>query len=344
MTRQTFILVVAFLSAAAVAQAQQADRVHRIGILLHDGAPPGLLEAFEEGLHDLGYVEGKNFTIEMGNAAGKSDRLSAMAAELLRRKVDVILAVNTPAAQAAKKATATIPIVITRVADPVKSGLVSSLARPGGNVTGLSFNNSELGPKRIQLLREVLPGISRAAVLYNADNPGQTFQVEEIGSASSRLGIKLLHLPVRGPSDFSPAFQAATRARTEALFVLDDTAVTKHRGQILTLAATHSLPVVSRYRDFAEAGALMAYGPSLPAVYRRAAHYVDRLLKGTKPSDLPIEEPTQFELVVNLRTAKTLGLDSALGAAHRQPRHRVNSTNRERLGLVRQPSSCGRPA
>lgn len=306
--QKTFILAVAFLVAPVVAQAQQASQVQRIGVLLHDGAPPGLLEAFREGLHALGYVEGKNITIELRNAAGNNERLGALADELLRLKVNVILAVNTPAAQAAKKATATTPIVITRVADPVESGLVPSLARPRGNVTGLSLMHTELSAKRIQLLREILPGISRVVVLFNADNLGQTPQIAEMELASSQLGLEFLPLPVRGPSDFPGAFQAATRARAEALFVLDDSAVTKHRGQILKLAANHSLPVVSRYKDFAEAGGLIAYGPSLPALYRRAAYYVDRILKGTKPSDLPIEQPAHFDLVVNLKTAKALGL------------------------------------
>jgi len=310
MDRRAFLLSLVWgvLAAPLAAEAQQAGKVQRIGVLLHDGAPPGLLEAFREGLHELGYLEGKNIAIELRNAAGKNERLSALADELLRLKVDVILAVNTPAAQAAKKATATVPIVITRIGDPVKSGLVLSLARPGGNVTGLSFDTQDLGPKRIQLLKEILPGISRVVILFNADNPGATLVAAEMESASSQLGLQLLRLPVRGPTDFPGAFQAATRARAEGLAVVDDTAITKHRGQILSLAANHSLPVVSIYKDFAEAGGLIAYGPSLPAMYRRAAYYVDRILKGAKPADLPVEQPTKFELVINLRTAKALGL------------------------------------
>jgi putative ABC transport system substrate-binding protein len=258
---------------------------------LHDGAPPGLLEAFREGLRERGYVEGKNITIELRNAEGKNERLSALANELVRLKVDVILAVNTPSAHAAKKATTTIPIVITRVADPVGSGLVSNLARPGGNVTGLGIIPTGLAAKRIQLLREIVPGISRVVVLFNADNPGTKFAAAEMEDASSQLGLQLLRLPARGPSDFPGAFQAATRAHAEALFVLDDTAFTQKRAHIIKLAATHSLPVVSVYRDFAEAG-LFAYGPNFSAAYRRAAYYADRILKGSKPSDLPVEEPT----------------------------------------------------
>ncbi|MBI3635553.1 MAG: ABC transporter substrate-binding protein, partial [Candidatus Rokubacteria bacterium] len=228
--------------------------------------------------------------------------------ELLRLKVDVILAVNTPAAQAAKKATGTVPIVIMRVADPVRSGLVLSLAQPGGNVTGLSFMPDELGAKGIQLLREIRPGMSRVAALFQADNPGALIVVAETERRSAPLGLQFLRLPVRDSSDLPGAFEAATRARAEALFVMDDGAITEHRGHILKLAASHSLPVVSIYKDFAAAGGLIAYGPSLPAVYRRAAQYVDRILKGAKPADLPVEQPTKFDLVINLRTAKALGL------------------------------------
>jgi putative tryptophan/tyrosine transport system substrate-binding protein len=308
MMRKPFILLIALLLEAVVAQAQSAPQGHRIGVLMHDGAPPGLLAAFREGLHERGYVEGENLTLELRNAAGKNERLSALADELLRLKVDVILAVNTPAAQAAKRATATIPIVITRIGDPVSAGLVASLARPGGNVTGLSFMHTEFSAKRLELLREILPGLSRVVGLFNADNPSHTPQIAELEHASAQLGLALLPLPVRDPSDLPGAFQAATRARAEALIVLDDTAITQQRGQILTLAATHALPVISRYKDFTEAGGLIAYGPSLPALYRRAAYYVDRILQGAKPADLPVEQPMKFELVINLKTAQALGL------------------------------------
>lgn len=308
MISRAFILVVAFLVTPIAAQAQQRHQTQRIGILMHDGAPPGLLETFREGLQDLGYVEGKNIAIEMRDAAGENERLGALADELLRLEVDVILAVNTPAAQAAKKATATTPIVITRVANPVRSGLVSSLARPGGNLTGSSVMHTELSAKRMELLREILPGIARVAVLSNADNPGHTPQVAEMELASSQLGLEFLSLPLRGPSDLARTFHEASRARAEALIVLDDTSFTNHREQILKLAAGHSLPVVARYKDFADAGALIAYGPNLPALYRRAAYYTEKILKGAKPSDLPIEQPTRFDLVVNLKTAKSLGL------------------------------------
>ena len=308
MIQESFLVIVVVLLAAVAAWAQPASKVDRIGVLLHDGAPPGLLEGFRDGLRELGHVEGKNVTIELRNAEGKNERLSTLASELVRLKVDVILAVNTPSALAAKKATTTIPIVITRVADPVGAGLVSNLARPGGNVTGLSILPTGLAAKRIQFLREIVPGFSRVVVLYNADNPGTRFGAAEMEEASSHLGLQFLRLPVRGPSDFPGAFQAASRARAEALFVLDDVALTQKRGHIVKLAAAHSLPVISNYRDFAEAGGLLAYGPNLPAAYRRAAYYADRILRGAKPSDLPVEEPTQLDLVVNLKTARALGL------------------------------------
>ncbi len=309
MERRTFMVMLTggIVVAPLAAEAQVASTPHRIGVLAQD-IQPGLLETFRDELHKLGYVEGKNITIQVRNAAGRSDRLPALAEDLLRLKVDVILAVNTPAAQTAKKATGTVPIVIMRVADPVRSGLVASLAHPGGNVTGLSFMPDELGAKGVQVLQETLPRISRVAALYQADNPGAFIVVAETERRSAQLGLQFLRLPVRDPSDFPDAFQAAIRAHTEALFVMDDGAITKHRRQLLDLAAKHSLPVVSIYKDFAQAGGLIAYGPSLPAVYRRAAYYVDRILKGAKPANLPVEQPSTFELVINLKTAKALGL------------------------------------
>ena len=301
-------LVVVIVAVPLAAEAEQAGRVYRIGVLSPEVPPPGLLEGFQEGLRELGYVEGKNVAIESRNAEGKNERLAALADELIRLKVDVILAVNTPAAWAAKNATATIPIVMTRIADPVKSGLVPSLSHPGGNLTGLTFIPDELGAKQLQLLKEILPRISRVAALWNADNPGAIIHVREMEPAAAQLGLQLLPLPVRGPSDFLGAFQAATRGRAEALFVQDDAMVTKHRVQIVNLAAKHSLPVISLYKEFPEAGGLIAYGASPPAIYRRAAYYVDRILRGAKPRDLPIERPTKFDLVINLKAARALGL------------------------------------
>ena len=306
LSRRTF-LVVALLAAPLGVRAQQAKSPRRIGVLAQE-LQPGLLETFRDELRKLGYVEGSGIRIELRNAGGHNERLPALVEELLRLDVEVIVAINTPAAKAAKNATRTVPVVMMRVADPVKSGLVASLARPGGNVTGVSFMPDALGPKGVELLRETLPKISRMAALYQGDNPGAVVIVDEVVRKGERLGLKFVRLPVRDPSDYAGAFEAASRARSEALFVMDDGAITKHRRQILDLAAKHSLPVVSIYRDFAEAGGLIAYGPSLDAVYRRAATYVDRILKGTKPGDLPVEQPTTFELVINLKTAKALSL------------------------------------
>jgi putative ABC transport system substrate-binding protein len=306
--RLAMIIAALVLFFTPLGEALQAATAPRIGVLLHHGAPPGFLEAFRAGLQDLGYLEGKNIALELRNAEGKNDRLAALADELVRLRVNLILALNTPAAMAAKKATATIPIVIARVTDPVSSGLVSSLARPGGNVTGLSFNNSELAVKGLELLREALPQIARVGVLSNAGNPAHKPQVSALESAGGQIGLKLHSVLLRSPDDLPAAFQAVARVRADALFVLDDTALTRQRGEILKLATAHSLPVVARYKDFADAGALIAYGPNLPAVYRRVAYYIDRLLRGASASDLPQEEPSVFDLVVNLRTAKTLGL------------------------------------
>jgi putative tryptophan/tyrosine transport system substrate-binding protein len=242
-------LIVAFslglIGTPLAAGAHQAGKVYRVGVLSPEIPPPGLLEAFRDGLHERGYVEGRNVAIESRNAGGKNEQLAALADELVRLKVDVILTVNTPAAQAAKKATATIPIVITRVADPVKSGLVASFAHPGGNLTGLSFMPDEAAAKQLQLLKEILPRLSRIAALWYADNPGATIVARALESASAQLGLQLLRLPVRGPSEFLEAFQAAINHRAEALHVTDDAVLTKYRVQVLNLGAKHSLPVVT---------------------------------------------------------------------------------------------------
>lgn len=305
--RRTFLVGTLLLAAALATRAQQVKSTRRIGVLAQD-LQPGLLEAFRDELHQLGYVEGSGIRIELRNAAGYNERLPALVEELLRLEVDVIVAINTPAAQAAKNATRTVPVVMMRVADPVKSGLVASLAHPGGNVTGLSFMPDALGPKGVELLRETLPRISRMAALYQGDNPGAVVIVDEVVRKGEQLGLKFIRLPVHSANDYAGAFEAASGARSEALFVMDDGAITKNRRQILDLAARHQLPVVSIYKDFAESGGLIAYGPSLNVVYRRAAAYVDMLLKGKVASSLPVEQPAQFDLVINLKTAKVLGI------------------------------------
>jgi putative ABC transport system substrate-binding protein len=287
--------------------AAETSSIHRIGVLAQD-LQPGLLETFRDQLQKLGYAEGKNIAIELRNASGRNELLAGFAEELLRLKVDVIVAINTPAAQAAKQATTTVPVVMMRVADPVKSGIVRSLARPGGNVTGLSFMPDALGPKGVELLKEILPKLRNMAALYQGNNAGAVVIVDEVIRKGAGLGLQFVRVPVQSPSDYAEAFSNAASAKSEALFVMDDGAITQHRKEILDLAAKHGLPIVSIYRDFAEAGGLIAYGPNLNVVYRRAADYVVKLLKGERPSDLPVEQPVSFDLVINMKNARALGI------------------------------------
>jgi len=305
--RREFVALFGSAVAWPVAVRAQQKRARRVGILSQD-LQPDLLETFRDELRKLGYVEGSDVSIELRNAAGHNERLPALVEELIRLKVEVIVAVNTPAAQAAKKATRTVPIVIMRVADPVRSGLVASLARPGGNVTGLSFMPDALGPKGVELLHEIIPKTTRMAALYQGNNAGAVLIVDDVERKGAQIGLKFVRLPVHDENDFANAFEIASRAGSEALFVMDDGAVTKRRSQILELAAKHALPVVSIYRDFAVAGGLIAYGPNLNVVYRRAADYVHKLLKGEPAHSLPVEQPVDFDLVINMKTAKTLGL------------------------------------
>jgi putative ABC transport system substrate-binding protein len=304
----TVALIFAILVAPLAAEAQRAEKIFRIGVLSPEAEPPGLREAFTEGLRALGYVDGKTILIEWRHAAGRNEQLAALAREFVHLKVDIIVAVNTPAAHAAKNATAAIPIVITRVSDPVKTGLVSSFSRPEANITGVSFQPEETSVKRLALLKEALPAVSRVAVLWYTGNQGPGLTVQAIEPVSVQLGVHLLKLPVKDPGDFLGALRAAARDRAQALFVVDDVFLTRHRAQILELAATHALPVVSQYKEFVEIGGLMAYGPSTRDMYRDTAHYVDKILKGARPSDLPIQQPIKFELIINAKTAKALGL------------------------------------
>ena len=303
---RTFLIGLLFALVPVHLYAQQATP-RRVGILAQD-LQPGLLETLEDEFRKLGYVQGKTLIIDLRNADGHNDRLASMARELLDAKADVIVAVNTPAAQAAKGATATVPVVILRVADPVKSGLVTSLARPGANITGISFMPDALGPKGVELLREIMPGLSRMAALYQGDNAGAVLIVDEVVRAGERLGLSFTRTPVKGPVDYANALDKAANAGAQALFVMDDGAITAHRAHIIKLAAKHSLPVVSIYTDFAKSGALISYGPDLVAVYRRGADYVDKLLKGQTPGNLPVEQPDIFKLVINLKTAEALRL------------------------------------
>ncbi len=305
--RRTFLISAAVLFAPFATMAQPTNEPRRVGLLAQD-LQPALLETMRDELHRLGYVEGKSFVVDVRNAEGRSDRLPLLAAELLRAKVEVIVAVNTPAARAAQKATRTVPIVIMRVADPVKAGLIRSLAHPGGNVTGLSFLPDVLGAKAIEALRQTVPGVSRVAAFYKADNPGALLVVNETERRSAKQGVAFERIPIGGAGDFPDAFATAAHAGAQAVFVMDDGAMTKLRALLLKYAAHQKLPVVSIYKDFAEAGGLFAYGPDLDHVYRRSAHYVDRILKGAKAGELPVEQPDTYHFAINLKTAKALGL------------------------------------
>jgi putative ABC transport system substrate-binding protein len=267
------------------------------------------LEAFRQGLRDLGYVEDKNITIECRSAEGKLDRQPDLAAELAQLKIDIIVAAGgEPTARAAKQATQTIPIVMTNVGDPVVTGLVASLARPGGNVTGLVTMSPELSGKRLELLREAFPKISRVALFWNSANPEQEPQIKEIKVAGQALGIQLQILEVRGTNDFDKAFSAITKERADALLTLPDPLSVSQGRRIADFAAKHRLPAMYPRMEFVDASGLMAYGPSYNDLFRRAAVYVDKILKGAKPADLPVEQPTKFEFIINLKAAKQIGL------------------------------------
>jgi putative ABC transport system substrate-binding protein len=312
-TRRAFIAgAIAFSAAPLAAEAQQAAKIVRIGWLaLNLAAGPHLREAFLQGLRDLGYVEGRNVVIEYRDAEGKLERLPALAAELVALKVDVILAPPTPPALAAKQATRTLPIVFAAAADPVTSGLVTSLARPGGNVTGLSNVNPELVGKCLEQLKQAVPGVSRVAVLWQPGGLGERTEkdmLKEAEVAARALGVRVQFVEARGPADVDRAFSEMTRARAGALTVLTSAMFLSERRRLVNLAAKNRLPAVYMEREYVDAGGLMAYGPNVADMFRRAATYVDKILKGAKPGDLPVEQPTKFELVINLKIAKALGL------------------------------------
>jgi putative tryptophan/tyrosine transport system substrate-binding protein len=305
-------LFVGGLRNPVVTEAQQVAKVPRIGYLgLNRAASPHLGEAFLQGLRDLGYVEGRNLVIEYRDAEGRFERLPALAAELVALKVDVIFAGGTPQALAVKQATKTIPIVFASLSDPVSTGLVASLARPGGNVTGLSDLTPELVGKCLEQLKQAVPGVSRAAVLWQPGAFGERTEkdMRKAAEVAARaLGVRLQFVEARGPDDFDRAFSEMTRARAGALTVLPTAMFHSERRRLLDLAAKNRLPTVFPYRESVDAGGLMAYGPNVSDLFRRAATYVDKILKGAKPADLPVEQPTKFELVINLKAAKALGL------------------------------------
>ena len=306
------ILVAVVLLAFRVAvEAQQPKKVPRIGYLSvsSPSAMSTRTEAFRQGLRELGYVEGKNIVIEWRSAEGKRDRLPSLAAELVRLKVDIIVTAGPPATRSAKEATVTIPIVFAQDGDPVASGFVASLARPGGNITGLSTLAPELSGKRLELLKEIVPRLSRVAVLGNSTNPANAQVLKETELAAGVFGVKLQYLDVLDPKDIETAFRAASKGRADAvLMTVSGGVVLSQRTQVVELAAKSRLPAMYIIREYVETGGLMSYGVSLIDLDRRAATYVDKILKGAKPADLPVEQPTKFEFIINLTAAKQIGL------------------------------------
>ena len=305
-----FVLAVAILASVHLAKAQQPKKVPRIGFLGNSTAAleANLIEPFREGLRDLGYVEDRNILIEYRWAEGKYERFPALIAELIALKVDVIVTAGTPATQAVKKATTSVPLVMVAVGDPVGTGIIASLNRPGGNITGLTSISPELEGKRLELLREVIPKLSHIAVLWNPLNAFHVIENKEAQAAATVLRMKVLYLGVQAQEQFGNAFATILKERPGALLVLADRLFLHERTRIMDFAAQHRLPGIYAYLELVEAGGLMSYGPSYADMHRRAATYVDKILKGAKPADLPVERPMKFELVINLKAAKQIGL------------------------------------
>jgi len=315
MNRRLFVfvclLLTGFLLAASLAQAQQADKIPRIGFLVagSPSADAAWIEAFQQGLRELGYVEGQSIVIEYRYAKGKTDRFPDLVTELEQLKVDVIVAGGATATRAAKKVATLVPLVMANVTDPVAVGLVASLARPGGNITGISNLAPELGGKRLDLLKEIVPQLARVAVLGDPSSPSHAPGWRETESAARSLGIQVQSLEVRAPNpDFAGAFSAISGYRADALLTLSQPLIRVYRQQIVDFTAKRRMPAIFHTREFMEAGGLMSYAPDVPAMFRRAAYFVDKILKGAKPADLPVEQPTKFEFIINLKTAKQIGL------------------------------------
>jgi len=307
--REFLILGGSGIAFPLAARAQQTASPRRIGVLLV-GLSPESKEAqqFRQGLREARYSEGKDLMIEWRLAEGNYDRVPGLISDLIQRKVEVIVVDSTVGTEVAKRFTSTIPIVMALVVDPVGSGLINSLPYPGGNVTGLSMMTTELNSKRLQLLKEMSPQLSRAAVLWNPEHPFHAQVVKDLKAVAPSLSIELTSVGMRTEEQFGPGFAEVSRAKAQALYVVEDPIFFAHRMTLLKLAATARLPTIHELRRFPEAGALMSYGPNLHDLFRRAAIYVDRILKGAKPADLPVEQPTKFELVINLKTAQALGL------------------------------------
>ena len=312
MDRRAFLGTLAggLLAAPLAAEAQLAGKVYRIGFLGNSTAAleANLVGPFREGLRDLGYVEGRNVLIEYRWAEGKYDRFPALIGELLALKVAVIVTAGTPATLAVKKATTSVPLVMLAVGDPVGTGIVPSLSHPGGHITGLTAISTEMDAKRLELLREVVPSVSYIALLWNASSPLQVLAEKQVQAAAQVLRMRVLSLGVKTEEEVKSALAVMARERPDALLVLADRLLLHHRALIMDFATRHRLPGVHAYRELVEAGGLMSFGPSYADMHKRAAYFVNRILKGAKPGDLPVERPLTFELVINLKTAKALGL------------------------------------
>ena len=308
MNRRAFLGTLAggLLAAPLAAQAQPAGKVYRIGFL-RDGQPPqSYIEAFQQGLRERGYVDGRNVVVEFRATDGSVDPLPPLTEELLRLKVDVFLASAAPAAVAVRRATTSVPIVFVGVVDPVGLGLVPSLGRPGGSITGLATTSADFAGKRLELLRAIVPSLRRVAVLWHPANPSNPIQLKGAEAAARALGMRLEPVSIQGPNDFDSASKAVPG--TDGLLFLESPLFTTHRARLAELAARSRLPAIYGQREYVEVGGLMSYGTHFKDLYRRAAWYVDKILKGARPGDLPVEQPTNFELVINLKTAKALGL------------------------------------
>ena len=304
-----FTLTLGILLTQLLSAAQNPAKVPRIGYLsAGPSGPSPNIEVFRQGLRALGYVEGQTIAIEYRYAAGRDDRLADLAAELVRLKVELIVTDSSPAARAAKQASKTIPIVMSASGDPIGTGLIASLARPGGNITGLTHLSPELSGKRLELLKETFPKASRVAVLWNGANPDKASDFRETEAAARAFGVQLQSLEVRTANDFDKAFVAATSKRAQALITLSDPLTGSHGRRILDFTLKNRLPAMYGEKGFVEAGGLMAYGHIPAELHRRAATYVDKILKGTKPAELPVEQPTKFEFIINLKAAKQIGL------------------------------------
>ena len=308
--RLLVLLMLLILAAVHTVEAQQATKIPLIGYLSgsFSSTSPDRRKAFRQGLRELGYVEGKNIVIEWRNADGKFDRLPALAAELVRLKVDIIVTAGPQATRPTKQATSTIPIVMAQDPDPVGNGFVASLARPGGNITGLSSLALELSGKQLELMKEIVPRLSHVAVFGTSTNSGNAQTLREVELAAKAFGVKLQYLDVLSPKDIETAFRAASKGSADAVLLLAGPVFVLQRAQLADLALKSRLPTIYPQTEFTEAGGLMYYGTNTPDLFRRAATYVDKILKGAKPADLPVEQPTKFEFIINLKAAKQIGL------------------------------------